>query len=83
VVYGNIGGQGRLDFTVIGPALNPVSRTEGLCKSLGQPLLATAALARHFGGELAPVGAHPIRGLAEPVELFALPAAVAAARRSA
>jgi adenylate cyclase len=83
VVYGNIGGQGRLDFTVIGPAVNLVSRIEGLCKSLGQPLLATAALARHVGAELVPVGAHPIRGLAEPVELFALPAAVAPARRSA
>ncbi|MDF2782591.1 MAG: adenylate cyclase protein, partial [Geminicoccaceae bacterium] len=83
VVYGNIGGQGRLDFTVIGPAVNLVSRIEGLCKVLGQPLLATAALGRHVGGELVPIGAHPIRGLAEPVELFALPAAVAPARRSA
>jgi adenylate cyclase len=83
VVYGNIGGQGRLDFTVIGPAVNLVSRIEGLCKVLGQPLLATAALGRHVGDELVPIGAHPIRGLAEPVELFALPAAVARARRSA
>ena len=83
VVYGNVGGQGRLDFTVIGPAVNLVSRIEGLCKPLRQPLLATAALARHVGGELTPVGAHPIRGLAEPVELFALPAAVASARRAA
>ncbi|HEX5794600.1 MAG TPA: adenylate/guanylate cyclase domain-containing protein [Geminicoccaceae bacterium] len=83
VVYGNIGGQGRLDFTVIGPAVNLVSRIEALCKILGQPLLATAALGRHVGGELVPIGAHPIRGLAEPIELFALPAAVAPARRSA
>ena len=73
VVYGNIGGQGRLDFTVIGPAVNLVSRVEGLCKALGQPLLATAAFARPLGGELVPAGEHRVRGLAEPVELFGCP----------
>ncbi len=83
VVYGNIGGQGRLDFTVIGPAVNLVSRVEGLCRTLRQPLLATAAFARPLGDELAPVGEHRIRGLPLPVELFGLPEAVAAASRSA
>jgi class 3 adenylate cyclase len=77
VVYGNIGGQGRLDFTVIGQAVNLVSRVEGLCRSLDQPLLATAALARHVEGELVPLGLHQIRGLPEPVELFGLPPAAA------
>jgi adenylate cyclase len=83
VVYGNIGGQGRLDFTVIGQAVNLVSRVEGLCRTLDQPLLATAALARHVEGELIALGAHRIRGLAEPVELFGLPPAVAIAPQSA
>ena len=82
-VCGNIGGQGRLDVTVIGPAVNLVSRIESLCRPLGQPLLATAALARHVDGKLTPIGAHPIRGPAGPVARFALPAAVASARRSA
>ncbi len=82
VVYGNIGGQGRLDFTVIGPAVNLVSRVEGLCKRLGQPLLATAAFARQLGGELAPLGEQRIRGFAEPIGLFGLPEAVASASRS-
>lgn len=71
MVYGNIGGRGRLDFTVIGPAVNLVSRIEGLCKTLGQPTLATAELARHLGDQLVSIGTHPIRGLSQPVELFA------------
>jgi adenylate cyclase len=83
VVYGNIGGQGRLDFTVIGPAVNLVSRVERLCRTLAQPLLATAALARHVEGELVSLGPHQIRGLAEPVELFGLPPVVATARQPA
>jgi adenylate cyclase len=83
VVYGNIGGQGRLDFTVIGPAVNLVSRVEGLCRSLGQPLLATAAFARPLGDELVTVGEHRVRGLPLPVELFGLPEAVASACQSA
>jgi adenylate cyclase len=82
VVYGNIGGQGRLDFTVIGPAVNLVSRVEGLCRTLGQPLLATAAFAGPLGDELVSVGEHRVRGLILPVELFGLPAAVASACRS-
>jgi adenylate cyclase len=83
VIYGNIGGRGRLDFTVIGPAVNLVSRVERLCRPLGQPLLATAALARHIEGELVPLGPHQIRGLPEPVELFGLAPAVATERQPA
>jgi adenylate cyclase len=75
VVYGNIGGQGRLDFTVIGPAVNLVSRVEALCRALGQPVLATAEFAQHVD-ELVLVGEHAIRGLPDPAELFALPGAV-------
>jgi len=82
VIYGNIGGERRLDFTVIGPAVNLVSRIEGLCKGLRQPLLATAAFARPLGDELVAIGEHKVRGLALPVELFGLPEAVASARRS-
>ena len=72
VIYGNIGGAGRLDFTVIGPAVNLVSRVEGLCKELEHSILATAAFAEHFPSDLVSIGWHVLRGFAEPVELFRL-----------
>jgi adenylate cyclase len=67
---------------VIGPAVNLVSRIEGLCKSLRQPLLATAAFARPLGDQLVAIGEHRVRGLVLPVELFGLSEAVASARGS-
>jgi adenylate cyclase len=73
VIYGNIGGAGRLDFTVIGPAVNLVSRVEGLCKELEHSILATAAFAEHLPSDLVSIGPHILRGFAEPVELFASP----------
>ena len=35
VVYGNVGAARRLDFTVIGPAVNEASRMKELCERLG------------------------------------------------
>ena len=81
VIYGNIGGAGRLDFTVIGPAVNLVSRVEGLCKELEHSILATAAFAEHFPSDLVSIGRHVLRGFAEPVELFASPEDLAGRKR--
>jgi adenylate cyclase len=65
VVYGNIGARTRLDFTVIGAAVNEVSRVESLCKTLG-PLLMTSAFARALGREdLVELGRHTLRGVSE------------------
>jgi adenylate cyclase len=73
VMYGNLGAAERLDFTVIGPAVNEASRVEGLCKTLGEPLLVTARFAEHtVPGQLRPLGAHALRGVREPQELFTL-----------
>src|SRR5437016_13049824 len=45
VQYGNVGTDTRLDFTVIGPAVNEAARIEALCGPLGQPLLVSQAFA--------------------------------------
>ena len=73
VFFGNIGGQDRLDFTVIGPAVNAVSRLEKLAKTLGRDLVVTgdfvaAARRRDFDS----LGVHPLRGFSEPIEVFGL-----------
>jgi class 3 adenylate cyclase len=45
VIYGNVGAMDRLDFTVIGPAINEVVRIEALCEPLGRRVLVSAELA--------------------------------------
>ena len=71
VVYGNIGSPDRLDFTVLGPAVNLVSRLEGLAKQLNRPLLCSAAFAHELDAPLASLGRFPLKGVAEPQEVFA------------
>ena len=73
VMYGNIGSQTRLDFTVIGPAVNMASRLETLTKQLGRPVLLSRAFADLVEGDfdLERLGEHPVRGFNDPIELFA------------
>lgn len=70
LVYGNIGTARRLDFTVIGQAINEASRMEALGKSLGQPLLLSEAFARGCGGTHLSLGRHQLRGIAGEREIF-------------
>jgi adenylate cyclase len=73
VIYGNVGAADRLDFTVIGPAVNLVSRIETIAKSRDLPLIVSADFARAYGGTLASLGLHQLRGLDLPHELFTTP----------
>jgi len=51
VFYGNIGSKDRLDFTVVGPAVNEVSRIAAMCRSIDQPVLLSAAFAASVADE--------------------------------
>jgi class 3 adenylate cyclase len=72
IFWGNIGAADRLDFTAIGPAVNLVSRLEGLCKPLNRSVLISGAVAAHAEGSLIPVGTHTLRGIAAPCAVFTL-----------
>jgi len=71
VMYGNIGAADRLDFTVIGPAVNLAARIEGLCRPLGQRVLMSEAFAAASSVEHEPLGAHELKGVEAPQMIFA------------
>jgi adenylate cyclase len=70
-LYGNIGTPDRLDFTVIGRAVNLVSRIEHFCATAGHPMVLSADFARMVAAPVRSVGHHNLKGIAEPQEIFA------------
>lgn len=74
VFYGNIGSTERLDFTVVGPAVNEVSRIAAMCRSVEQPMLVSSTFAEvgNIKNRLVSVGRYALRGVSKPQELFAL-----------
>ena len=73
VTFGNVGTEDRLDFTVIGPAVNRAARLESLTKELHVPVLASAEFNAASTVQLKSLGMQRLRGVPEPVEVFTLP----------
>jgi adenylate cyclase len=74
-LYGNVGATDRLDFTVIGPAINEVARIEALCEPLGRAVLVSAEFVAGMkdpDSRLKSLGCHALRGVKERKEIFAL-----------
>jgi adenylate cyclase len=75
VFYGNIGSLDRLDFTVVGPAVNEVNRIAAMCRTVERDVLLSAALVAAARPEdrrrLASVGRYALRGIAKAQELYA------------
>ena len=75
LLYGNLGGPRRLDFTVLGSAVNEAARIEALCASLDQKVIVSWAFAEAAGdarNRLVSLGRYAMKGVARPQELFTL-----------
>jgi adenylate cyclase len=81
-LYGNVGAIDRLDFTVIGPAINEAARIEALCEPLGRAVLVSAEFVdgmKAADARLSSLGRHALRGVKERKEIFALDLGAASA----
>ncbi|MFA3920304.1 adenylate/guanylate cyclase domain-containing protein [Ruegeria hyattellae] len=75
ILYGNIGAENRLDFTVIGPAVNLTARLSGMHRAVGQDVIVSNVIRRAAGRtehDLVSLGRYMLRGVSEPQELFTI-----------
>jgi adenylate cyclase len=70
VMYGNIGSDTRLDFTVIGPAVNLTARIESMCRPLGQQLLLSSDFVKAGGMAARSLGRHALKGVGADQDIF-------------
>ena len=87
VFYGNIGSVDRLDFTVVGPAVNETSRIAAMCRSVDRSVVLSSefvtATPEPERATLVSVGRYALRGVGRAQELFTIDPAVVAGRASA
>ena len=72
VLYGNIGGGNRLDFTCIGPAVNLAARLEKIAAELGRTIVTSSAFGCHFNSQLTTIGEFTVRGFGGKQMVFGL-----------
>ena len=73
ILYGNIGAENRLDFTVIGPAVNQTARIADMHRSVGQNMIFSSVVQRAVTAgkhDMVSLGRYMLRGVADPLELF-------------
>lgn len=70
VIYGNIGSDTRLDFTVIGPAVNLTARIESLCRQLGRQFLLSSDFVEAGGVSATSLGRFALKGVGSEQEIF-------------
>lgn len=73
VSYGNVGSGNRLDFTLIGPDVNVVSRIQSICSERGDALLMSLSFREKARiGDSVPIGPQRLKGFADAMELFTI-----------
>ena len=82
VFYGNIGSEDRLDFTVVGPAVNEVSRIASMCNSIDREFLASTEFSKGLDATgrryLVSTGRYALRGIGHAQDLYTLDPEIAA-----